>query len=304
MKLRLKTSVILFLSGFCILQFNYASAQDLEPRRWTPLPSGLNVAGIGYSHTSGDLVFDPVLNIEDAEVKADTFIASYVKSFTLACRLARFDAVIPWQSAKWDGLLNDQPASTERKGLADPVFRLSLNLLGASPSGADETASDSVNTVIGAAVSVSVPLGEYYEDKLLNLGQNRYIIKPQLGAVHTRGPWSFELTGSVYFFTDNDEFFNDSTREQEPVYAIQAHLIRMIARGMWMSLSSGYAAGGCNTIDGISKNDELGDVLYGIAIGFPVTAAQSIKIAYIGSRTRENTGADTDTFAAGWSVMF
>lgn len=302
MKSRLQITLILF--SFWILQLNSASAQDLEPRRWTPLPSGLNVVGIGYSHTSGDLFFDPVLKIENAKVEADTFIVSYIKSITLAGKLARFDAIIPWQSTRWDGLLNGQPASAERKGLADPVFRLSLNLFGASASGANELTSESVNTVVGAAVSVSVPLGEYYEDKLLNLGQNRFIIKPQVGAVHTRGLWSYELTGSIYFFTDNNDFFNNSTREQAPVYAIQAHLIRIIWSGMWVSLSAGYTKGGCNTINGVSKNDEGSDVLYGIAIGSRITETQSIKIGYVCSRTREDTGADTDTLAISWSVMF
>lgn len=43
-----------------------ASAQDTEPRRWTNLPTGVNFIGVGYAYTDGDILFDPVLRIEDA----------------------------------------------------------------------------------------------------------------------------------------------------------------------------------------------------------------------------------------------
>jgi hypothetical protein len=51
-----------------------------------------------------------------------------------------------------------------------------------------------------------VPLGEYEEDKLVNLGTNRFTIRPQLGLEHWQGNWVFEVTGSIWFFTDNDDF--------------------------------------------------------------------------------------------------
>ena len=44
-----------------------AQAQDLEPRRWTPLPAGLNVVGAGYIATRGDVFLDPVLLVEDSD---------------------------------------------------------------------------------------------------------------------------------------------------------------------------------------------------------------------------------------------
>jgi hypothetical protein len=83
---------------------------------------------------------------------------------------------------------------------------LSLNLAGAPAAKTAEMKgflkSHPVNTVVGTAISVSLPFGSYEEDKLLNLGQNRFIVRPQIGMVHTRGPWSYEVTGSVLIFTD------------------------------------------------------------------------------------------------------
>ena len=156
-----------------------ALAQDLEPRRWTPLPPGLNVVGVGYVRTQGDVFFDPVLQVEDAEVDGHTVVLSYVRSFSIGKKLSRFDMLLPWQNMRWTGLLDGTPATASRVGRADPWVRLSVILAGAPASGNARHQSSKSNTIIGAAIAARIPLGEYFDDKLLNLGQNRVVIRPQ-----------------------------------------------------------------------------------------------------------------------------
>jgi len=285
-----------------------ANAQDLEPRRWTVMPAGVNVVGAGYGRTIGDIFVDPVLRIEDVEFDADSLGVSYVRSFSLAGKSARFDAMLPRQNVHWQGLLDGEPAAVTRVGLADPRFRLSVILAGASAMEAAELrqhmASRPVNTVFGAAIELTVPWGEYFEDKLLNLGRNRFRIRPQIGAVHTRGPWSYEVTGSTFLFTENDDFFGGSKLEQDPLYAVQAHVIRVFKPGLWGSLSAGYALGGRNTLDGVERDDKKANVLAAVSFGFPIGRKQGVKIAYLRSETREDTGSDNDTLAIAWSVRY
>jgi len=277
-----------------------AFGQDLEPRRWTPLPPGLNVVGAGYVRTDGDVAFDPVLLIEDAEVGGHTAGISYVRSFSIAGKLARLDLAVPWQNLKWTGLLDGAPAEAKRVGLADPTVRLSMILAGGPP---DPAASS--NTVFGAAVAISVPLGEYLDDKLLNLGQNRVVIRPQIGVLHTRRKWSYELTGSTFLFGDNDEFFGGSTLKQDPLYALQTHLIRTFNKpGYWAALSAGYAWNGESTVNGDRKDDSRRLFLSALSIGMPVGKRQGIKFAYVRSRTNTDKGADTDSLAIAWSHRF
>jgi len=296
----------LFLTAFfplaCFLPglASQAFGQDLEPRRWTPLPPGLNVVGAGYVRTDGDVAFDPVLLIEDAEVGGHTAAVSYVRSFAIAGKPARLDLVVPWQNLTWTGLLDGAPAEATRVGLADPKLRLSMILAGGLP---DPTASS--NTVFGAAIAISVPLGEYFEDKLLNLGQNRVVIRPQIGVLHTRGKWSYELTGSTFLYGDNDEFYRGSTLEQDPLYALQAHLIRTFNKpGYWAALSAGYGWNGRSTVDGSRADDSKRLFLSALAIGVPVGKRQGVKFAYVRGRTNTNKGADTDSLVIAWSHRF
>jgi hypothetical protein len=282
-----------------------ALAQDLEPRRWTPLPPGLNVIGVGYVRTEGDVFFDPVLKIENAEVAGHTVVLSYVRSFAIGKKLARFDMLLPWQNMRWAGLLDGVPATASRVGLADPWVRLSVILAGAPASGNSQNKSAKSNTIIGAAIAVQLPLGEYFDDKLLNLGQNRVVIRPQIGVLHTRGQWSYELTGSVFLYGDNDDFFGGSTVEKDPLYAVQAHLIHTFEkRGYWAALSAGYGRGGSATVDGIASNNSKRLFLSALAVGVPIRKNQGIKFAYISQRTNTSNDADTDSLAIAWSVLF
>ena len=285
-----------------------AIGQDIEPRRWTPLPVGMNVLGAAIVQTDGDIAFDPVLEIDDATVDIDTAIVSYLHAFDLLGQSARFDIRLPYMDARWEGLLAGEPASVERRGFGDPRVRLSINFLGAPALKGKAfqayRAAHPVNTVVGAALAIRLPLGEYKQDKLLNLGENRYVFRPQLGFVHTRGHWSYELTGSVFLYTKNDEFFGNNKREQDPLYALQTHLIYSSPQRWWVSLGAAHDWGGESSLNGVKKDDRRRDVLFGVSVGVSIGSRSSVKLAYVGSRTREDVGKDTDSVAFAYSIRF
>lgn len=284
------------------------AANDVEPRRWTPLPIGTTVVGVGVIRGEGDVGFDPLLRLEDVTVETTTTEVSVVHAFDLLGQTARFDLRVPQQHALWDGLLDGAPRTRDVRGLADPRLRLSVNFIGAPALGASEfpayRAAHPVNTVVGAALAVTLPLGEYQDDKLLNLGNNRFAITPQLGVVHSRGPWSYELTGSVSFFTDNGDFLVDQTREQDPLFALQAHVVYAAPAGWWASLGAAYDWGGESAVDGVAKGDYRETFYYGLSAGLSIDRQSSVQIAYVGSRTQTDIGSDTDNIGLGFSIRF
>jgi len=286
----------------------FAFAQELEPRRWSHLPVDTNYLGVGYVRTEGDIFLDPVLELEEGTIELDSLIATYIRTFNWSGKTARVDVHLPLQSARWEGLLAGEPASVEREGMGDPRIRLSVNFLGAPAlKGQDYRnyrSATKTTTIAGAALAITLPLGQYYEDKLLDLGSNRYIIRPQAGAVHVRGPWSFELTGSAFFYTDNDDFWNGNKREQDPLYLAQGHVVHTFFNRMRLSASAGYDRGGKSTINGISKDDKRQDFLYAFSAGMPLGSTSSLKLAYVNGRTREEVGSDTDNLVLAISSVF
>jgi len=289
-----------FLIGIMLLAFDQAAGQDLEPRRWTVLPAGLNVVGVGYARLEGDVAFDPVLQIEDVKVKGQAAVISYVRSFAIGEKVARLDILVPWANMRWTGLLAGAPATASRVGLSDPNIRLSMILAGDKP---DKLATS--HTVVGAAIAISVPFGEYLEEKLLNLGQNRFFVRPQVGVLHTRGKWSYELTGSVFLFGDNDDFYGGSHLEQDPLYAAQTHLIYAFDKpGYWAALSAGFGWNGRPTVDGNKADDSRRLFLSAFAVGAPIGKNQGIKFTYLRQRSNTGKGSDTDSLSLGWSYRF
>jgi len=291
-----------------LLASTLAHGQDLEPRRWTHLPTGMNVFGLGVAAADGDLALDPVLNVEDATVQTQLQVASYVRSFAFLGKAARVDLLVPYSQGQWKGKLDGIRRSTRRRGFADPRIRLSVDLVGAPALKGKEykefREAHPVNTVVGTGVSVSVPWGQYKEDTLLNLGQNRYIIRPELGVLHTRGPWSYELTGSTFLFTKNNDLLGTGTLEQDPVHTVQSHVVRTLPHGWWVSAGVAYGWGGRSTVNGVRKDDEKGDILSGASFGFPVAENQGVKFAYVRRRTLKDVGVDNDALVASWSVRF
>lgn len=282
--------------------------QDIEPRRWSHLPLGSDFAAGAYAYTTGDITLDPVLRIEDAEFDLQTVAGKYIRSFELLGKSARFDLIQGYQNGRWNGLLNGVPTTVKRDGWTDTTLRFAINLIGAPPlkgkEFAEYRAQADHETIVGAGLAMQLPTGEYFDDKLINLGSNRFTFRPQLGVVHNRGKWSVELTTAAWIYTDNADFFNGKKLEQDPLYTADAHLIYTFLPGLWLGASVGYGGGSESTVNGIPGDDQQNNLGWGLGLGIPINRALGVKVAYIGTRTHARTGLDADTLTCAFSVMW
>jgi hypothetical protein len=301
-RLRASLLLLLLLSGHLL-------AQEMDPRRWSRLPNDVSFIGFGLGNTTGDILFDPVLKLEDVTLDYTVLGASFIHTFAFYNKPARIDVTVPYANGHWEGLLNGEPASVTRRGFVDPTIRLSLNLYGAPVLKGKEfgqfMAAHPVSTMVSAAIATTVPVGEYFQDKLINLGGNRWILQPQLGVLHQRNKWQFEATAALGLYGNNREFYpGTQVREQDPLWSLQAHIIHTFRPGLWASVSGGYAWGAQSTIGGVSKNDENRYAGWALSFGLPITPRQGLKFAFIRSRTQTNTGSKLDSFSMAWSMMF
>jgi len=102
----------LLLAGFTLPCF----ALEPSPRLWNHLPIDTNFVGIGYVYTETDIFTDPVIRLENVELKSQTWTAKYIRSFELFDKSTRIDLTPGYQKGKWEGLLNGLPVSTTRSG--------------------------------------------------------------------------------------------------------------------------------------------------------------------------------------------
>jgi hypothetical protein len=266
----------------------------------------MNIIGMATAWTDGDIFLDPVLRLEDATFEMYTAVSSYVRTYDWFGKSSRIDFRLPYSYGRWEGLLDGDYVSTRRHGFSDPSIRVSMNLYGAPPlkgiKYVQYRASHPVTTTVGAAISLVLPLGEYYPERLINLGNNRYVLRSQLGVLHQRGPWQFEVTTTVSFYQDNDEFFGNTKLEQDPLWFFQGHVIRSFKRGMWASLSSGFSYAGETQINGVPKHNDDRTRYVSLSFGMPITRQQSVKITWINADTNVVIGSSSDTLVLGWTL--
>ena len=282
-----------------------ASAQDLEPRRWSHLPSGQNIVGVGYIYTEANVFFSPVLKITDGVSRINGLGITAIHTFDMAGKSARFSLMVPYLSGRWEGDIDDEFQIIHRRGMGDPRLRLSVNLYGApaleGAEFAQYRAEHATNTVVGASLAVTMPFGKYCDDCLINIGRNRWSVRPQVGVVHTRGPWSFELTGSAFLFTDNDNFVDYAVLKQKNVYAVQTHAIYNFKPGLWASISTGYGTGGGIRIDQLKTKFEVDNWVWAASLGVPIGGNQSLKLTWLSGRTQNQVGRDSDNLLLSWT---
>jgi hypothetical protein len=298
--------ILLVMTGLLIYCWASASfAQDTEPRRWAQIPTGVNFFGIGYNYSEGDIFFDPVLKIEDGVFELHGVGVSFIRTLAFMGKSARVDFTLPYKAGRWEGLLDGEYVSVRRRGPGDARARFSVLLYGGPAENLQEfSKSKKSNTVVGAAIAVTMPTGDYNSERLINLGANRWVIRPQMGVTHSRGKWTGEVTGSLFLYADNNHFFQDTKLETDPLFAAQAHLIYTFRPGLWTSISTAYGWGGEATINGDAKNNPAGNWLTALSFGFPIDRKQGIKIAWVRGRTQKPTGADVDSLLLGYSMMF
>ena len=236
-----KPPVILLLAMLCAMR---AAAQELEPRAYSASPIGTNFLLVGIGRSSGDVVFDPTVPITDvhADINAATLGAG--RTFNLGGHLMLATVALPYVWGDITGKVFEQAASTTRSGLGDARMKVSVTLRGTPALTPAEFAKASRRTNIGTSLTVAAPAGQYYGDKLINIGTNRWAFKPEVGLSHPTGRWTLDLAGGVWLFTANDQFYQgDSTRTQDPLFVFQGHASYNVTRRAWAAVdATGMAA--------------------------------------------------------------
>lgn len=290
---RIHLLLLLLLSALSV------HAQELEPRAYSNLPIGLNFAVVIYGYSEGGLATDPSLPVEDADLRIHTTALAFSRSLDLKGNSARFDLILPISDLSGTALVSGEPASRDISGLNDPRLRLAVNFHGAPAGDLKAYAkyrAQPPRTVFGASLQVVPPLGQYDPARAINLGTNRWTFKPDIGFSRRIRSFMWDMTLGAAFMTENDNFFGGKKVEQDPIYSTQLNVSYDFGKGVWAAVGATYYHGGRTSVDGVEKDNELGNTRVGLTVAFPFNRHYSLKLnASTGISTR--TGTNFDTYA-------
>lgn len=290
---------------FCaiLILFSVISySQDLEPRAYANVPKKLNVAALGYIFMDGNVVTEPSLPISDFKIQSHNVAASYVRTFGLANKLARIQVSVPFTFMDGSALVAGDLLTGSRTGFADTKVRFGVNLLGSPALDKSEFRSFQQKTILGVSLVTSIPTGRYYEDKRVNIGTNRWGVKPEIGISKRFAHVYAEAYGGVWFYTDNNDFLGKKM-EQKPTYSLQAHASYYFKNNMWLGFNTTWFFGGKTIIDGVPEASQIDNWRIGGTFSTPIAKGQSIRFQYhAGAFT--NNGLDYYALSAVYQYSF
>jgi hypothetical protein len=270
-----------------------AHAQDIEPRAYSNAPIGVNFLGGGYAYTRGSLPTDPAVPLTNSDLTTSSAVLAYGRVFELWGQSAKMNVVAPYSWLSGNAIFAGQPIQRSVNGLTDTSIRGSVNFYGAPAMDLQEFRNYQQDLIVGASLNVTVPIGQYDASRLVNLGTNRWSIRPELGASKAFNPLTIELSIGPTFFTDNTNFLSGHTRSQAPIVSGQAHGIYDFGSGIWGSLDVQYFTGGSTAIDGKGNQDLERNWRLGGTLALPLSPNYSLKLfgsAGVAARTGNNYG--------------
>jgi hypothetical protein len=292
------------LAGCLLVAASQASAQEMEPKAYSASPVGATFLVGGLARSTGSVVFDPTLPITDVDAAINGAVVGLGTTFGLFGKLALVSGAFPYAWGEVSGQVFEEARRVTRAGLADTRVRLSINLRGNDAMRVREFVKAPRRTIVGTSITILAPTGEYDRTKLINLGNNRWAFKPEVGIAVPKGRWDVDAYAGVWLFTANDDFFPGGLeRTQDPVLALQGHVSYTFKPRLWLAVDGTYYSGGAAQVAGGEPTGSVSNSRLGATLSLPAGRQQSFKISY-SSGVSVRTGTDFRTVAAAWQWLW
>lgn len=287
-----------------------ATSQELNPRVHWPAPKGLQLVTLGFTYNSGNVLTDRALPLGDVDNETNMATLLYYGVFSLAGRTANVTIQLPGARSRLDARLSEDDIRRRISGFADMQARIGVNLIGAPSMTGQEFQEfrQDPPSILGASLQIVAPTGSYNEDKVVNLGSNRWAAKPEIGYLIPTGRWVLEFSLGAWFFGDNDGFVG-GTLEEDPITALEFHLVRRIKPGLWASLDLNFYSGGRTTVSGIGEipdstlDNRQENSRIGATLLFPFQHRHAVRFAFSTGLTTES-GSDFDSVSLSYSFAW
>ena len=266
-----------------------AQAQEIEARAYSNAPIGINFV------TGG------IAQVKSGTYKLTTEAISLTHILDVAGQSGRISLVLPYSELSGTGTLGGQAINASAEGLSDPMIKASVNLYGAPALSVSEFKNYQQDLIIGASLAASIPWGKYNSDQMINVGGNRTVIQPGIGASQAVGPWRLELAGMASIYTSNASYLGSNTLSQNPVYSSETHVIYYFPNTAWISADATYFFGGQTYVNGTPVNGSQENWRFGTTLSYPVDKHHSIRLT---GSTGVYSRTDTSYNAVGISWQY
>jgi hypothetical protein len=275
-------------SGLCLLAAtllalgglaNGTRAQEMEPRAYSATPVGASFLVLAYANAAGDLLFDASSPITDASAEVSTTVLGYNHVLDVAGRQSGVTVALPYAWGEARGNVGESRAEAERSGLGDLRLKASTLLVGGPALSLAEFAARKPGPIVGASLLTVTPTGQYVAKRIVNIGANRWALKPEVGVSFPKGRWQFDAYAGVWLFGTNDDF-QGRKKTQDPLASLQGHVSYTVRPRLWAALDTTYYTGGATSLAGVDDANRQNNLRVGVTVSLPVGRRQSLQFNY------------------------
>lgn len=266
-------------------------AQEIEARQYSNAPIGINFVTGGIAQA------------KSGSYRLTTEAVNLTRIIDVFGQSGRVSLLLPYAQLTGSGNMGSQSMNASAEGLSDPVIKVSANLYGAPALSLDEFKSYQQDLIIGTSLAASIPWGKYNSDQMLNVGANRSVIQPGIGASQAIGPWRLELAVMATIYTSNANFLGGNTLSQNPMYSTETHVIYYFQNTAWISADATYFTGGQKFVNGSAISGSQENWRFGSTFSYPINKQNSIRLT--GSKgVYSNTNTSYDAVGVSWQFRW
>ena len=273
------------LFAWCALVFlrspDQALAQFTDAHSYDNTPVGVNQFEVGYAFVHGDASIDTSLVIAGANLDLNQGTIGYTRYFGLFHRLMWVEAALPL--ARLGGSVTGTEIEGATAAAGDSSFALAMLLEGGPALSVAQFDDYKPTTAIGVSLAVTAPTGRYNADKILNLGSDRWSLKPEVALSHPFGPgqkWQLDAYANGYFYTDNTSYRGRGILRQEPLAGLEGHISYSFNDSLWVSLDTRYSFRGATFVDGVDQNNSQQNVIVGSEMNMSINSRHSLLFTF------------------------
>jgi hypothetical protein len=202
-----------------------AWAQFTDAHSYDNTPVGTNQVELAYSYVHANASLDTSLVIFGAKLDLNQGMVSYARYFGLFHRLMWVEAGVP--IAGLNGSISGTGIQGSITGAGDSSYQVAMLLKGGPALTVEQFENYKPTTTLGVSFTLTAPTGLYRANKILNLGADRWVFKPEFAVSHPFGPeqkWQVDAFANAYFYTDNTSYHGKEILRQEPLPGFEGHI--------------------------------------------------------------------------------
>lgn len=282
------------LAVFCPM---LASAQIPARFYWKGL-AGANAVPVIYQDFNGNSnPFDPAHALSpETMIDAEVVTVGAAKMFPLFDRTATIALLETMGRLSSTLEAGGETASESARGYGDPMVEFGVNVIGPSAiMDIPDMFRYEPKFSLDLIADLYFPVGEYDNERALNIGQNRWYGRVGAPIVWQLGAWvpgrrtTLEALPTLWLFGDNTDFVGE-TVSTDPMFHLETHLTRDLTGSLWASLDATWKTEGASTVGDGEEGDPVDILGLGYTLGYQIDDNLACTFGYMSTVNDSDPG--------------